>query len=64
MKTVIIDINDVGNFSSMEYFSVLAQERSFMRASERLHITRRKDHYEDRTSEDENAHRSGRREIY
>ena len=27
------------NFSSMEYFSVLAQERNFTRASERLHIT-------------------------
>ncbi len=27
------------NFSSMEYFSVLAQERSFTRAAERLHIT-------------------------
>ena len=27
------------NFSSMEYFSVLAQERNFTRAAERLHIT-------------------------
>lgn len=27
------------NFSSMEYFTVLAQERSFTRAAERLHIT-------------------------
>ena len=27
------------NFSSMEYFTVLAQERNFTRASERLHIT-------------------------
>ena len=27
------------NFSSMEYFTVLAQERNFTRAAERLHIT-------------------------
>ena len=27
------------NFASMEYFTVLAQERSFTRAAERLHIT-------------------------
>ena len=27
------------NFSSMEYFLVLAQERNFTRAAERLHIT-------------------------
>lgn len=27
------------NFSSMEYFTVLAQERSFTRAAQRLHIT-------------------------
>ena len=27
------------NFSSMEYFSVLAQERNFTRAAQRLHIT-------------------------
>lgn len=27
------------NFSSMEYFTVLAQERSFTRAAERLHMT-------------------------
>lgn len=27
------------NFSSMEYFAVLAQERNFTRAAERLHIT-------------------------
>ena len=27
------------NFSSMEYFIVLAQERNFTRAAERLHIT-------------------------
>ena len=27
------------NFSSMEYFGILAQERSFTRAAERLHIT-------------------------
>ena len=27
------------NFDSLEYFSVLARERSFTRASERLHIT-------------------------
>lgn len=27
------------NFSSMEYFTVLAQERNFTRAEERLHIT-------------------------
>lgn len=27
------------NFSSMEYFVVLAQERNFTRAAERLHIT-------------------------
>ena len=27
------------NFSSMEYFTVLARERSFTHAAERLHIT-------------------------
>ena len=27
------------NFSSMEYFTVLAQERNFTRAAQRLHIT-------------------------
>ena len=27
------------NFSSMEYFKVLAEERNFTRAAERLHIT-------------------------
>ena len=27
------------NFSSMEYFVVLAQERNFTRAAERLHMT-------------------------
>lgn len=27
------------NFSSMEYFTVLAQERNFTRAAEWLHIT-------------------------
>ncbi len=27
------------NFSSMDYFTVLAQERNFTRAAERLHIT-------------------------
>ena len=27
------------NFSSMEYFTVLAQERNFTRAADRLHIT-------------------------